>query len=278
MWDISRCQLSRAEVYVHVRCLWVFNSTKGPKWHWEERKKSSRNYLPHQLQQNLDKDFHAHFAKQGKTPELLMWPKRFHETHFDEKICWCEGQHFPVLLCHLIPISLRFVFDTVDTPHPPPLFMLQGMEIWINGTREIYCKWVRPSQQKNRERERACKNMLAGHRWYKQNISPKFRHIVLCCVLYHLCWGRQLDRQSWVHRKGRPPYLHTFAYTGVTHEVFFKMTKIYWHVLLIVVCCQCCQSFLHGGWPVPSFHQRWFPTIERLVGASPILKLCHLNS
>lgn len=185
MWDISRCRLSRAEVYVHVRCLWVFNSTKGPKWHWEERKKSSRNYLPHQLQQNLDKDFHAHFAKQGKTPELLMWPKRFHETYFDEKICWCEGQHFPVLLCHLIPISLRFVFDTVDTPHPPPLFMLQGMEIWINGTREIYCKWVRPSQQKNRERERESMQEYARRSSLIQaTYIPKVQthRVVLCFV------------------------------------------------------------------------------------------------
>jgi len=31
-------------------------------------------------------------TSQGKTPELLMWPKRFHETYFDEKICWCEGK------------------------------------------------------------------------------------------------------------------------------------------------------------------------------------------
>lgn len=194
MWDISRCRLSRAEVYVHVRCLWVFNSTKGPKWHWEERKKSSRNYLPHQLQQNLDKDFHAHFAKQGKTPELLMWPKRFHETYFDEKICWCEGQHFPVLLCHLIPISLRFVFDTVDTPHPPPLFMLQGMEIWINGTREIYCKWVRPAQQKNREREREhariCSQVIADtSKIYPQSSDTS------CCAVFCITY---VGVDSWI--------------------------------------------------------------------------------
>ncbi len=122
-----------------------------------------------------------------------MWPKRFHETYFDDKICWCEGQHFPVLLCRLIPISSKCVFDTIDTHHPPPLFMLQRMDIWINGNRRYIASGLgHLNNKKLRDHARICSPVMADI----NKIYPQSSNTSCCAVFVSLMLG---SIASWMY-------------------------------------------------------------------------------